>query len=92
MIPNQLKQKKGDIGYDGNKKVKGNKISSITEKKGLQIIISIYPDNIHDSKLYLPTIENVRIKLPIGAPITRPELINGDSAYDAKDIRNYNST
>ena len=90
MILNPLGQKKGDIGYDGNKKIKGIKISAVTEKKGLPLAIFISPANIHDSKLYLPTIENVRIKLPIGAPITRPELINGDSAYDAKDIRNYN--
>ena len=90
MIPNQLRQKKGDIGYDGNKKVKGNKISSITEKKGLPIVISIYPANIHDSKLYIPTIENVRIVLPVGAPITRPKLINADAAYDSKSIRDYN--
>jgi len=38
----------------------------------------------------MPTIENVRIIIPVGAPITRPELVNGDADYDSKEIRNYN--
>lgn len=62
----------------------------MTEKKGLPLSIFISPANIHDSKLYLPTIENVRIILPVGAPITRPKLINADAAFDTKDIRSYN--
>lgn len=90
MIPNQSKQKKGEIGYDGNKKIKGIKISALNEKSGLPLSIFISPANIHDSKLYLPTIEKVRIKLSVGAPITRPRLINADAAYDSKDIQNYN--
>lgn len=90
MIPSRSRQKKGEIGYDGNKKIKGIKISASTEKNGLPLSIFISPANIHDSKLYLPTIENVRIALPIGAPLTRPKLINADAAYDSKYIRNYN--
>jgi transposase len=30
------------------------------------------------------------IKLPRGAPITRPKLVNADAAYDSTDIREYN--
>lgn len=90
MIPNQSKQKRGEIGYDGNKKIKGIKISAFTEKSGLPLSIFISPANIHDSKLYLPTIEGVRIISPTGQIITRPKLINADAAYDSKDIRNYN--
>ncbi len=56
----------------------------------MPLSIFISPANIHDSRLYLPTIENVRIILPVGAPITRPKLINGDAAFDTKDIRSYN--
>lgn len=90
MIPSQSKQKKGEIGYDGFKKIKGIKIGISTEKNGLPLSIFISPANIHDSKLYLPIIENVKIKLPVGAPITRPRLINADAAFDSKEIRNYN--
>lgn len=56
----------------------------------MPLSIFISPANIHDSKLYLPIIENVKVKLPVGAPITRPRLINADTAFDSKDIRDYN--
>lgn len=56
----------------------------------MPLSIFISPANIHDSKLYLPIIENVKVKLPVGAPITRPRLINADAAFDSKDIRDYN--
>ncbi len=90
MIPSPLSQKKGQIGYDGNKKVKGIKISTLTDKNGLPLSIFISPANIHDSKLYLPTIDKVKLKLPVGTPITRPKLVNADAAYDTKAIRDYN--
>jgi hypothetical protein len=32
-------QKKGKIGYDGNKKVKGIKISTLTDKNGLPLSV-----------------------------------------------------
>jgi hypothetical protein len=35
-------------------------------------------------------IENVKIKLPVGAPIIRPNLVNFDAAFDSKDISDYN--
>lgn len=38
----------------------------------------------------MPTILDIRIKLSTGRPITRPKLINADSAYDTKEIREYN--
>ena len=56
----------------------------------MPLSIYISPANIHDSKLYLPTIDKVKIKLPVGAPVTRPELVNADAAFDTKDIREYN--
>lgn len=56
----------------------------------MPLSIFISPANIHDSKLYLPTISKFRIKQLKGAPITRPELVNGDASYDTKAIRNLN--
>lgn len=56
----------------------------------MPLSIFISPANIHDSKLYLPIIENVKVKLPVGTPITRPHLVNADTAFDSKDIRDYN--
>jgi hypothetical protein len=40
--------------------------------------------------VYRNTLENVKIKLPVGAPITRPDLANCDVASDSKDISDYN--
>lgn len=54
------------------------------------MFIFISPANIHDSKLYLPTIEGVVIISPAGRSITRPKLINADAAYDSRGIRDYN--
>ncbi len=82
-----LSQKKGNIGYDGNKKVKGSKISALTDKNGLPLSIFISAANTYDPKLYLPTIDKLKIKLLVGAPITRPKLINADATYDINAIR-----
>ncbi len=90
MILKIYPQKKGEIGYDGNKKIKGIKLSAITESHGLPIAAFISPANIHDSQLYLPTILKFKIKSDVGRPITRPKIINADKAYDSERIRNYN--
>ena len=90
MILNPLKPEKGETGYDGFKKIKGIKIGALTNKNGLTLSVFIPLANIHDSKLYYSIIGKVKIKLPLGAPITRPSWVNGDIAFDSKEIRNYN--
>lgn len=90
MILNRLEQKKGEIGYDGFKKIKGTKIGALTDKNSLPLSIFISPANIHDFKIYYSIIPKIKIKLPVGAPITRPGLVNGDTAFDSKEIRDYN--
>ncbi len=89
-MPRIYPQKKGNIGYDGNKKIKGIKLSAITDKNGLPIAVFVSPANYHDSRLYMPTIHSIKIKLNSGRPITRPKMINADKAYDSGEIRNYN--
>jgi hypothetical protein len=80
-------QKGGNIGYDGNKKVNGIKISSVTENTGLPIALYISSANIHDSRLDIPTVQGVKIKLDVGGPIARPKRINADRAYDSRELR-----
>ena len=83
-----VRAKKGEAGYDSFKKIKGIKIGALTEKK-------VY----HYPYLYLQLIfmvqgsiiGNVKIKLPVGAPITRPNLVNWDATFNSKDIRGYNN-
>jgi transposase len=38
----------------------------------------------------MPTIQEFKIELEVGRPITRPRMINADKAYDSKEIRSYN--
>jgi hypothetical protein len=72
--------------------VKGSKISIsiLVDKDGLPLSVALFPANIHDSKTYKPTIEGFKIKRDAGRPITRPESINCDCAYDSEEIRSYN--
>ena len=70
--------------------MKGVKISALVEKDGLPLSIVVAPANVHDSKFYLPTIERFKLKIPIGRPITRPEEVMADAAYNSEVIRKYN--
>lgn len=78
------------IGFDGNKKVKGIKISMLTDVNCNPLSSIVAPANIHDSKLYQPTIDGFKIKISQGIPITRPTVVVGDAAYDTREIRNQN--
>jgi hypothetical protein len=65
------------------------------DKDGLPLSVALFPANIYDSKTYKPTIEDFKIKInrEVGRPvrpITRPETINCDCAYDSEEIRSYN--
>ncbi len=70
--------------------MKGSKISLLVDKDGLPLSVALFPANIHDSKTYKPTIEGFKVNREAGRPITRPESINCDSAYDSEEIRSYN--
>jgi hypothetical protein len=41
--------------------------------------------NIHDFRLYVPIIQGIKLKLDASRPITRPERINADKAYDSRE-------
>jgi len=70
--------------------VKGIKISTIVDANGRPISTIVAPANMHDSKLYQPTIEGFRIKIGTGRPITRPIIIVADAAFDSDEIRQQN--
>ena len=83
-------QKRGNIGYDGHKKVKGIKLSVLVDLQGLPLSIIIVPANKNDSTLYIPTLKNFRIKRPVGRPVNRPSKVTADMIYDIAKIRKYN--
>ncbi|WP_214084063.1 IS5 family transposase [Methanoculleus sp.] len=79
-------KKRGSTGYGGYKKVKGNKLSVLVDRNGLPLACTVAPANIHDSRLYEPTLEAFEIsEVP-----DRPIIISADAAYDAREIRQYN--
>jgi transposase len=83
-------QKRGNIGYDGHKKVKGIKLSVLVDLQGLPLSIIVVPANKNDSTLYIPTIKNFNIKRPVGRPVNRPSKVTADGMYDTAKIRKYN--
>jgi transposase len=90
LILNQSLLKKGRIGYDGHKKIKGVKLSAAVNDSSLPISVFIAPANINDSKLYFPFMDRFKIKLSHGGPVTRPGTVIADAGFDTKKIRNYN--
>lgn len=50
-------KKGGSTGYDGYRKVKGSKLSALVDRNGLTLACTVSPANIHDSRLYEPTLE-----------------------------------
>ena len=81
-----FRTKGGSTGYDGYKKVKGNKLSALVDRSGLPLACTVFPANIHDSQLYEPTVE----AFTIPEMQVHPSIISADAAYDAQMIRQYN--
>jgi len=50
-------EKRGSTGYDGYKKIKGNKLSALVDRNGLPLACTVAQANAHDSRLYEPTLE-----------------------------------
>jgi len=85
-IPRISRQKGGSTGYDGYNKVNGNKLSALVDRNGLPLACTVVPANVHDSRLYEPTLEAFEIP----GVQDLPEIISADAAYDAREIRQYN--
>ncbi len=90
MILNQFLQKKGEIGYDGHKKIKGIKFGAAVNDFELPVSVFIAPANTNDSQLYFPIMDRFKIKLSNGKAITRPKVVIADAEFDTKKIRKYN--
>ncbi|QYZ79189.1 IS4/IS5 family transposase [Methanofollis formosanus] len=74
------------IGFDGHKRIKGNKLSVLVDRNGRPLSCVISPANIHDSTLYMQTLEGFT---SFGNKF-KPTFISADPAYDSIKIRAYN--
>ncbi len=64
----------------------GNKLSALVDRNGLPLACTVFPANIHDSRLYEPTLE----AFAIPDVQVHPSIISADAAYDSREIRQYN--
>jgi transposase len=73
-----IPRKRGNIGYDGYKKVNGNKLSALVDQKGLPLACLVAPANIHDSHLFEPTVDAFEIpgidEKPESSPPMQPTI------------------
>jgi transposase len=68
------------------KKVKGDKQSDLVDQSGFPLDCTVSPANVHDFRIYKPTLEAFEIPEVPDHPI----IISADAAYDAREIRQYN--
>ena len=61
-------------------------MSALVDRNGLSLACTVAPANVHDSRLYEPTLEAFEIP----EVQERPAIISADAAYDAREIRQYN--
>ena len=69
---------RGSTGYDGYNKVNGNNLSALVDRNGLPLACTVAPANVHDSRLYGPTLDEFQIP----EAQDRPTIISADAAYD----------
>nr|WP_052730770.1 IS5/IS1182 family transposase [Methanosarcina horonobensis] len=66
------------------------KLSVLVDLQGLPLSIIVVPANENDSTLYIPTLNNFKIKRPVGRPVNRLSKVTADGMYDTTKIRKYN--
>ncbi|WP_394339386.1 transposase [Methanoculleus sp. UBA413] len=61
-------------------------MSALVDRNGLPLVCTVAPANVHDSRLYDPTLDAFQI--PVAQD--RPTILSADAAYDTREIRQYN--
>ncbi|WP_404810335.1 transposase [Methanoculleus receptaculi] len=61
-------------------------MSALVDRNGLPLVCIVSPANVHDSRLYEPTLEAFEIP----KVLDHPGVISADATYDALEIRQYN--
>jgi transposase len=77
------------VGYDGHRHRKGSKVHVAVTAESLPLSIVIGPGDEHDGMRLVEVVDGIRVKRGIGRPISRPEEVYADSAYDSRRVRAY---
>ncbi|MEM0084921.1 MAG: transposase [Candidatus Methanomethylicia archaeon] len=59
----------------------------MVSREALPLSVQVGPGDEHDSKRFIKLLEDVRVKH--GKPRSRSKEVIGESAYDAREIRDY---
>lgn len=67
----------------------GTKFHLLTDSNGIPLHVEVSAGQRHESKLFEPVMNGVKIKRPTGRPRQRPKAVAGDKAYSVKRIRGW---
>ena len=65
-------------------------MSFATSKEGLPLSFAVAPGNMHDSKLYVTTVQGIKIRQSSRKSLNKPKIMNAEAVYDSREIRKYN--
>lgn len=71
------------MGYSGKHRINGIKRSLATDGKGHPLSVVIKTANVHDQKLMVKTLDEIKI----GKRIRRPRRLGTDKGYDSNGLR-----
>jgi hypothetical protein len=64
-----------------------SKIHLAADRRCRPIALILTAGQAADSPQFIPVLNKVRIRLPVGRPRTRPDAVAGDKAYSSRDNR-----
>ena len=67
----------------------GTKFHLLTDSNGIPLNVEVSAGQRHESKLFEPVMDGVKIKRKIGRPRQRPRRLAGDKAYSNHRIRGW---
>jgi hypothetical protein len=74
-----LPKKRGNVGYDGYKKVKGIKLSVLVDLQELPLYCCCFCILKMTQRFYILTLRNFKIRRPRGRHVNRPSKVTADA-------------
>ena len=66
-----------------------SKIHLASDRRCRPLVLALTAGQAADSPQFVPVLQRVRIRLPVGRPLTRPGAVAGDKAYSSRGNRAY---
>jgi transposase len=65
------------------------KVHAAVDASGLPLAFILTPGQAADTRYFQPVLEKIRVRKPVGRPVTRPKAVAADKAYSSKANRTY---